>query len=177
MTLSRCRYGGRHYRDSKGHIACCTWIRTGWFDGRIGDGDRQRTCRVPDAGITPSAQADGKVRQPAGVLLSTRRAPAPGPAGTRVLPLRLQRSLPVARPKLGSPLPSRPGRMGFARTPRALAIQSESRHRREASREPEPASVHCMVVGSIGGPHAAWVGQTSALPFSVPSYKEPHVLV
>jgi hypothetical protein len=44
------------------------WIRTGCFDGRIGDGNRQRTCqcRVPDAGIVPSAQADGKVRQLAG---------------------------------------------------------------------------------------------------------------
>ena len=39
------------------------WIGSGRFDGRIGDGDGPRTCRGPDAGIGPSAQADGTVRQ------------------------------------------------------------------------------------------------------------------
>jgi hypothetical protein len=39
------------------------WIGSGRFDGRIGDGNGQRTCRAPDAGIGPSAQADGTVRQ------------------------------------------------------------------------------------------------------------------
>ena len=36
------------------------WIRTRRFDGRIGDGHRQRMYRVPDAGIVPSAWADGE---------------------------------------------------------------------------------------------------------------------
>jgi hypothetical protein len=39
------------------------WIGSGRFDGRIGDGDGPRACRGPDAGIGPSAQADGTVRQ------------------------------------------------------------------------------------------------------------------
>jgi hypothetical protein len=39
------------------------WIGSGRFDGRIGDGNGQRTCGAPDAGIGPSAQADGTVRQ------------------------------------------------------------------------------------------------------------------
>ena len=39
------------------------WIGSGRFDGRIGDGDGLRACRGPDAGIGPSAQADGTVRQ------------------------------------------------------------------------------------------------------------------
>jgi hypothetical protein len=39
------------------------WIGTGRFDGRIGDGNGPRACRGPDAGIGPSAQADGTVRQ------------------------------------------------------------------------------------------------------------------
>jgi len=39
------------------------WIGSGRFDGRIGDGNVPRTCRGPDAGIGPSAQADGTVRQ------------------------------------------------------------------------------------------------------------------
>ena len=41
------------------------WIgsASGRFDGRIGDGDGPRACRGPDAGIGPSAQADGTVRQ------------------------------------------------------------------------------------------------------------------
>ena len=39
------------------------WIGSGRFDGRIGDGNGQRTCDAPDAGICPSAQADGTVRQ------------------------------------------------------------------------------------------------------------------
>ena len=39
------------------------WVRSRCFDGRIGDGNRQRTCRALDAGIVPSASADGKVRQ------------------------------------------------------------------------------------------------------------------
>ena len=37
--------------------------RIGRFDGRIGDGNRPRACRVTDAGIGPSARADGTVRQ------------------------------------------------------------------------------------------------------------------
>ena len=41
------------------------WIGSGRFDGRIGDGDGPRACRGPDAGIGPSAQADGTVRQQA----------------------------------------------------------------------------------------------------------------
>ena len=48
------------------------WIGSGRFDGRIGDGNGQRTCGAPDAGIGPSAQADGTVRQLA-------RARGPGP--------------------------------------------------------------------------------------------------
>ena len=39
------------------------WIGSGRFDGRIGDGNGPRTCRGPDAGIGPSAWADGTVRQ------------------------------------------------------------------------------------------------------------------
>ena len=39
------------------------WIGSGRFDGRIGDGNGPRACRGPDAGIGPSAQADGTVRQ------------------------------------------------------------------------------------------------------------------
>ncbi len=39
------------------------WIGSGRFDGRIGDGDGPRVCCGPDAGIGPSAQADGTVRQ------------------------------------------------------------------------------------------------------------------
>jgi hypothetical protein len=39
------------------------WIGSGRVDGRIGDGDGQRTCGAPEAGIGPSAQADGTVRQ------------------------------------------------------------------------------------------------------------------
>ena len=39
------------------------WIGSGRFDGRIGDGNGQRTCGAPEAGIGPSAQADGTVRQ------------------------------------------------------------------------------------------------------------------
>ena len=39
------------------------WIGSGRVDGRIGDGDGPRACRGPDAGIGPSAQADGTVRQ------------------------------------------------------------------------------------------------------------------
>ena len=39
------------------------WIGSGRFDGRIGDGDGPRACCGPDAGIGPSAQADGMVRQ------------------------------------------------------------------------------------------------------------------
>ena len=39
------------------------WIGSGRFDGRIGDGNGPRACRGPDAGICPSAQADGTVRQ------------------------------------------------------------------------------------------------------------------
>ena len=39
------------------------WIGSGRFDGRIGDGDGPRACCGPDAGIGPSAQADGTVRQ------------------------------------------------------------------------------------------------------------------
>ena len=39
------------------------WIGSGRFDGRIGDGDGPRACRAPNAGIGPSAQADGTVRQ------------------------------------------------------------------------------------------------------------------
>ncbi len=39
------------------------WIGSGRFDGRIGDGNGPRACRVPDAGIGPSAWADGTVRQ------------------------------------------------------------------------------------------------------------------
>ena len=38
------------------------WIGSGRFDGRIGDGNGQRTCGAPEAGIGPSAQADGTVR-------------------------------------------------------------------------------------------------------------------
>ena len=38
------------------------WIGSGRFDGRIGDGNEPRACRGPDAGIGPSAQADGTVR-------------------------------------------------------------------------------------------------------------------
>ena len=37
------------------------WIGSGRFDGRIGDGNGQRTCGAPEAGIGPSAQADGTV--------------------------------------------------------------------------------------------------------------------
>jgi hypothetical protein len=39
------------------------WIGSGRFDGRIGDGTEPRVYRVPDAGIGPSAHADGTVRQ------------------------------------------------------------------------------------------------------------------
>ena len=39
------------------------WIGSGRFDWRIGDGNGPRACRGPDAGIGPSAQADGTVRQ------------------------------------------------------------------------------------------------------------------
>jgi hypothetical protein len=39
------------------------WIGSGRFDGRIGDGNGPRACRGPDAGIGPSAWADGTVRQ------------------------------------------------------------------------------------------------------------------
>ena len=39
------------------------WIGSGRFDGRIGDGNGPRACREPDAGIDPSAWADGTVRQ------------------------------------------------------------------------------------------------------------------
>ena len=39
------------------------WIGSGRFDGRIGDGNGPRACRGPDAGIGPSARADGTVRQ------------------------------------------------------------------------------------------------------------------
>ena len=39
------------------------WIGSGRFDGRIGDGNGPRACGVPDAGIGPSAWADGTVRQ------------------------------------------------------------------------------------------------------------------
>ena len=39
------------------------WIGSGRFDGRIGDGNGPRVCRGPDAGIGPSAWADGTVRQ------------------------------------------------------------------------------------------------------------------
>ena len=39
------------------------WIGSGRFDGRIGDGNEPRACRGPDAGIGPSAEADGTVRQ------------------------------------------------------------------------------------------------------------------
>ena len=42
------------------------WIGSGRFDGRIGDGNGPRACRGPDAGIGPSAQADGTVRPAAG---------------------------------------------------------------------------------------------------------------
>ncbi len=45
------------------------WIGSGRFDGRIGDGNGPQARRGPDAGIGPSAQADGTVRQLAqGVL-------------------------------------------------------------------------------------------------------------
>ena len=39
------------------------WIGSGRFDGRIGDGNGPRACRGPNAGIDPSAWADGTVRQ------------------------------------------------------------------------------------------------------------------
>ena len=39
------------------------WIGRGRFDGRIGDGNGPRARRGPDAGIDPSAWADGTVRQ------------------------------------------------------------------------------------------------------------------
>ena len=39
------------------------WIGSGRFDGRIGDGNGPRACRGPDAGVGPSAWADGTVRQ------------------------------------------------------------------------------------------------------------------
>ena len=39
------------------------WIGSGRFDGRIGDGNGPRACRGPNAGIGPSAEADGTVRQ------------------------------------------------------------------------------------------------------------------
>ena len=39
------------------------WIGSGRFDRRIGVGIGQRARRVPDAGIGPSAWADGTVRQ------------------------------------------------------------------------------------------------------------------
>ena len=39
------------------------WIGSGRFDGRIGDGNGQRTCGAPEPGIGPSAWADGTVRQ------------------------------------------------------------------------------------------------------------------
>ena len=39
------------------------WIGSGRFDGRIGDGNGPRACRGPDAGLGPSAEADGTVRQ------------------------------------------------------------------------------------------------------------------
>ena len=51
------------------------WIGSGRFDGRIGDGNGQRTCGAPEAGIGPSAQADGTVRQ----------LPVPVARGTRVV--------------------------------------------------------------------------------------------
>ena len=44
------------------------WIGSGRFDGRIGDGNGPRACRGPDAGIGPSAWADGTVRQLAATL-------------------------------------------------------------------------------------------------------------
>ena len=107
------------------------WIRTGCFDGRIGDGNRQRTCRVPDAGIVPSAQADGKVRQLAGGTRAaslTHRCMAVGSLGRP--PRRL------ATRTVGSRLPSRPRPMGTARRPRAVTVHSESCRCREASRVP-----------------------------------------
>jgi hypothetical protein len=57
------------------------------------------------------------------------------------------RSLGTSRPNSGfrSPLPSRPGPMGFGRTPCALTIHSESRHCGEVS----PVPVHCKAVGSL----------------------------
>jgi hypothetical protein len=39
------------------------WMGSGRFDGRIGDGNGPQACRGPDAGIGPSAQADGTVQQ------------------------------------------------------------------------------------------------------------------
>ena len=38
-------------------------IGTRRFNRRMGDGNGQRTCRAPDDGVGPSAQADGNVRQ------------------------------------------------------------------------------------------------------------------
>jgi hypothetical protein len=35
--------------SSKSRVRDVVWIRTGRFDGRIGDGNRYRTCPVPDA--------------------------------------------------------------------------------------------------------------------------------
>jgi len=88
------------------------WIGSGRFDGRIGDGNGQRTCGAPEAGIVPSAQADGKVRQLAeGTRAAslTHRCMAVGSLG------RPPRSL--ATRTVGSRLPSRPRPMGTARKP------------------------------------------------------------
>ena len=93
---------------------------------------------MPDAGIVPSAQADGKVRQLAG---GTRAASLSQDSLTHLCMAvgslgRPPRSL--ATRTVGSRLPSRPRPMGTARRPRAVTVHSGSCRCRdsEASRVP-----------------------------------------
>ena len=112
------------------------WIGSGRFDGRIGDGNRQRTCRVPDAGIVPSTQADGEVRQLAGgtraaslTPLHGSRQPREGPCGELA---------PIA------PAYHRPRSGGGAGTPFCPI--------RSAARPPRPPDCH------VRGLTEVWVG-------------------
>ena len=106
---------------------------------------------MPDAGIVPSAQADGKVRQLAGGT-STRAASLPhrcmavGSLGTR----RPPRSL--ATRTVGSRLPSRPRPMGTARRPRAVTAHSKSCRCRDSEASRVPAWVRSVLrEGPCGG--------------------------
>jgi hypothetical protein len=62
LNSTRNTYNLRMYNYSRryAHRSLPGWIRARCFDGAISHGNGQRTCRVPDASIVPSAQANGR---------------------------------------------------------------------------------------------------------------------